>query len=83
MKAAAEEAKKLGMFVMVDLKVSESDAVVASNAGVRSVEHWYGVPDAALVGSQSFPSSYNYWNELDRFRYAGQLWAEADHATSD
>ena len=76
--AIADEAKKLGMFVMTDLKVSETDAAVASSAGVRSIEHWYGVPDAALAGSQSFPADYNYWDELDRFRYAGLLWSEAD-----
>jgi imidazolonepropionase-like amidohydrolase len=78
MRAAADEAKKLGMFTMVDLKVSESDAVIASTAGVKSIEHWYGIPDAALMGSQSFPPDYNYWDELDRFRYAGKLWEEAD-----
>ncbi len=78
LEAIADEGKKLGMFVMADLKVSESDAVIASNAGVRSIEHWYGVPDAALSGSQSFPADYNYWDELDRFRYAGYLWSEAD-----
>lgn len=78
MEAAADEGKKLGMFTMVDLKVSESDALVASNAGVRSIEHWYGIPDAALKGSQNFPADYNYWDELDRFRYAGNLWTEAD-----
>jgi len=78
MEAATDEAKKLGMPVMTDLKVSETDAVVASNAGVTSIEHWYGVPDAALTGSQSFPVDYNYWEELDRFRWAGALWAEAD-----
>ena len=78
MAAAADEGKKLGMFTMVDLKVSESDAVVASNAGVKSIEHWYGIPDAALKGSQNFPTDYNYWDELDRFRYAGLLWSEAD-----
>ena len=78
MEAIADEGKKLGMFTMVDLKVSETDARVASNAGVRSIEHWYGVPDAALTGSQNFPTDYNYWDELDRFRYAGLLWSEAD-----
>jgi imidazolonepropionase-like amidohydrolase len=78
MAAATAEATALGMHVMVDLKVSESDALVASNAGVRSIEHWYGVPDAALTGSQSFPPDYNYWDELDRFRWAGHLWAEAN-----
>lgn len=78
MEAAVDEAKKQDMFVMVDLKVSEADARVASNAGVLSIEHWYGVPDAALLGTQSFPTDYNYWDELDRFRYAGKLWEEAD-----
>ncbi|MBI4538871.1 MAG: amidohydrolase family protein [Gemmatimonadetes bacterium] len=78
MEAATDEAKKLGMHVMVDLKVSETDAVVASNAGVKSIEHWYGVPDAALPGSQNFPPDYNYWEELDRFRWAGALWKQAD-----
>ena len=78
MEAIADEGKKLGMFTMVDLKVSETDARVASNAGVRSIEHWYGIPDAALTGSQNFPVDYNYWKELDRFRYAGMLWAQAD-----
>ena len=66
------------MFTMVDLKVSETDALVASNVGVKSIEHWYGIPDAALRGSQNFPTDYNYWDELDRFRYAGLLWSEAD-----
>ena len=78
LEAAVDEGKKLGLFTMVDLKVSETDARVASNAGVRSIEHWYGIPDAALTGSQNFPTGYNYWNELDRFRYAGLLWSEAD-----
>jgi imidazolonepropionase-like amidohydrolase len=78
MEAIADEGKKLGMHTMVDLKVSESDARIASNAGVRSIEHWYGVPDAALTGTQNFPTDYNYWDELDRFRYAGLLWSEAD-----
>ena len=76
--AAADEGKKLGMFTMVDLKVSETDARIASNAGVKSIEHWYGIPDAALSGSQNFPTDYNYWRELDRFRNAGMLWLEAD-----
>jgi hypothetical protein len=77
MAAIADESNKLGIFTMVDLKVSETDARVASEAGVRSIEHWYGVPDAALKGSQNFPTDYNYWDELDRFRYAGLLWSEA------
>jgi cytosine/adenosine deaminase-related metal-dependent hydrolase len=77
--AICAEAKALGMNgVAVDLKVSETDAVVASNAGVTTIEHWYGVPDAAIPGTQRFPPEYNYWNEEDRFRWAGRLWKEAD-----
>lgn len=77
--AICDEANRQGMRgVMVDLKVSETDAVVAAGAGVRSLEHYYGVPDAAIPGSQPFPPDYNYWNEVDRFRWSGQLWQEAD-----
>jgi cytosine/adenosine deaminase-related metal-dependent hydrolase len=47
-------------------------------AGTTSIEHWYGVPDAALHGVQNFPPDMNYSNELHRFRYAGRLWREAD-----
>jgi hypothetical protein len=78
LEAAVAEGKKLGMATMVDLKVSESDARVASNVGVTSIEHFYGFPEAGLKGSQSFPPDYNYWDEKDRFRYAGKLWAEGD-----
>ena len=79
MAAIADESNKLGMFTMVDLKVSESDAAVTSDAGVKSIEHWYGVPDAAILDRvQNFPADYNYSDEVDRFRYAGRLWREAD-----
>jgi hypothetical protein len=78
MAAAAAEGKKLGMLTMVDLKVSETDARTASEAGVTSIEHFYGFPEAGLTGSQSFPADYNYWDEKDRFRYAGKLWQEGD-----
>lgn len=47
-------------------------------AGTTTIEHWYGVPDAALNGVQNFPPDMNYSNELHRFRYAGRLWREAD-----
>ncbi|MDH3222765.1 MAG: amidohydrolase family protein [Gemmatimonadota bacterium] len=76
--AAVDEGRALGMQTMVDLKISETDAVTASEAGVTSIEHWYGVPDAALDGSQDLPTDYNYWDELDRFRWAGDLWRQAD-----
>ncbi len=78
MQAAVEEARKLGLRVAHHVGVEETDAWDDAALGVTTIEHWYGVPDAALHGSQNFPFWYNYGNESDRFRYAGHLWREAD-----
>jgi len=78
MKAILEEAHKLGLKVAHHVGVEETDAWDDAEFGTSTIEHWYGVPDAALLGSQKFPASYNYSNESDRFRYAGRLWREAD-----
>jgi len=76
--AAMDEANKLGLRVAHDHKVNESDAWDDIAFGTTSIEHWYGIPDAALHGSQNFPYWYSYNNEYDRFGYAGHLWREAD-----
>ena len=73
-----DEAHRLGLKVAHHVGVEETDAWDDAAFGVTSIEHWYGVPDAALHGSQRFPHWYNYSNEDDRFRYAGRLWREAD-----
>jgi hypothetical protein len=78
MKATLEEAHTLGLRVAHHVGVEETDAWDDIAFGTTTVEHWYGVPDAALRGSQNFPYWYNYSNESDRFRYAGRLWREAD-----
>jgi hypothetical protein len=78
MKAAVEESRNLGLRVAHHVGVEETDARDDAAFGVSTMEHWYGIPDAALDGSQNFPPSYNYNNEVDRFRYAGRLWREAD-----
>jgi hypothetical protein len=78
MKATLEEAHARNFRVAHHVGVEETDAWDDAEFGVTSIEHWYGVPDAALRGSQDFPSWYNYNNENDRFRYAGRLWREAD-----
>jgi dihydroorotase-like cyclic amidohydrolase len=78
MAAVADEAHKLGLRISHHVGVEETDAWDDAALGVASIEHWYGVPDAALLGSQNFPSWYNYNNESHRFRYAGHLWREAD-----
>lgn len=78
MKAALDEAHKLSLRVAHHVGVEETDAWDDAEFGTTTIEHWYGVPDAALHGSQNFPYWYNYNNEDDRFRYAGHLWREAD-----
>jgi imidazolonepropionase-like amidohydrolase len=76
--AILAEARTQGLRSAIHIGVEEIDAWDAAEGGVTSIEHWYGVPDAALEGSQNFPPSYNYDNESDRFRYAGRLWREAN-----
>lgn len=84
MAAMMDEAKKQGMRVMHHVGVEESNAWDNIKFGTTSIEHWYGIPDAAITsGRQNFPSNYNYNDEVDRFRYAGRLWREADPAKLD
>ena len=83
MDAVVDESKKLGLKVAHHMGVEETDARDAAAFGVSTLEHWYGIPDAALKGSQNFPPFYNYNNENDRFRWAGRLWREADPAKLD
>ena len=84
MAAMMDEAKKQGMRVMHHVGVEETNAWDDIKFGTTSIEHWYGIPDAAIEsGRQNFPSTYNYNNEVDRFRYAGRLWREADPAKLD
>ncbi|MDX2152265.1 MAG: amidohydrolase family protein [Bryobacteraceae bacterium] len=79
MEAGYEEAKKLGLRIAHHTGVEETNAWDDIRFGTTTIEHWYGIPDAALEnGVQGFPPSYNYQNELDRFRYAGRLWREAN-----
>lgn len=55
MKAALDEAHKLSLRVAHHVAVEETDAWDDAEFGVTSIEHWYGIPDAALHGSQDFP----------------------------
>ena len=80
MEAVLDEAHKLDLGIAHHAGVEETNAWDDIHFGTTSIEHWYGIPDAALEeGVQQFPASYNYNNEVDRFRYAGRLWREADH----
>jgi Amidohydrolase family len=79
MSALLDEAHKLGLRVAHHVGVEETNAWDDIKFGTTSIEHWYGIPDAAIEGGrQNFPSYYNYNNETDRFRWAGHLWREAN-----
>ncbi len=78
MEAMEDEAHKLNLPIAHHVGVEETNAWDDIQFGTRSIEHWYGIPDAAIPdGVQGFPPSYNYNNETDRFRYAGHLFREA------
>ena len=76
----ADEARKLGLKIAHHVGVENANAWDDAALGTATIEHWYGVPDAALEGVQHFPPEFNYSNELHRFRYAGRLWREANPA---
>ncbi len=76
--AASKLAKQHKLKVANHVGVEDMNAWDNIKAGTTTIEHWYGVPDAALHGVQAFPPDMNYSNELHRFRYAGRLWREAD-----
>jgi imidazolonepropionase-like amidohydrolase len=77
--AVLDEAKKLGLRTAHHMAVDETNALDAASGGLTSIEHWYGVPDAAIPdGAQHFPSNFNYADEGMRFRWAGRLWREAE-----
>ncbi|HEX8161261.1 MAG TPA: amidohydrolase family protein [Pyrinomonadaceae bacterium] len=79
MEAAWDEAHKLGLRIAHHAAVAETNAWDDARFGTTSVEHWYGIPDAAIEGGvQNFPPEYNYSDEVDRFRFAGHLWREAN-----
>ncbi|MBC8088527.1 MAG: amidohydrolase family protein [Phycisphaerae bacterium] len=79
--AVLDEARKQGLRVAHHMAVDETNAWDAAANGLTSIEHWYGVPDAAILdGVQKFPSNFNYADEGMRFRWAGRLWREADPA---
>src|SRR3954468_6586541 len=71
MQVMEDEAHKAGLRVARHVGVEETNAWDDIHFGTTSIEHWYGIPDAAILnGVQDFPSYYNYNNETDRFRWA-------------
>jgi cytosine/adenosine deaminase-related metal-dependent hydrolase len=79
--ATLDEARIQGLRTAHHMAVEETTVLDDVAGGATSIEHWYGIPDAALPnGVQAFPAEFNYNDETHRFRYAGRLWREADPA---
>ena len=80
LEALMDEARRQGLPTTAHIGVEETTARDYIELGVDSIEHFYGIADAALDGVQHFPADMNYSNELQRFARAGELYAQADPA---
>lgn len=76
LEAVMDEAHKQGLRTAVHIGVEETTAKDYAELGVSSIEHFYGVADAALDGIQDFPPDMNYSNEVHRFGRAGELYIQ-------
>ena len=88
MKAALDENRKLGLRSAchhAQLRVARWNALNSARAGLTSMEHWYGLPEALFVDRtiQNYSPDFNYQNEQDRFGEAGKLWKQAAKPYSD
>ncbi|MBS9461530.1 amidohydrolase family protein [Flagellimonas sp. 389] len=82
MAAALDENKKLGLRSAchhAQMDVSRWNVLNSARAGLTSMEHWYGLPEALFEDRtvQDYPLDYNYQNEQHRFEEAGKLWTQA------
>lgn len=88
MDAALRENKRLGLRSAchhAQLNVAWWNVINSAEAGLTSMEHWYGLPEALFEDRvvQNYPLDYNYQNEQHRFGEAGRLWKQAAPPYSD
>lgn len=88
MDAAIRENKKLGLRSTchhAQTDVARWNVVNSARAGMTSMEHWYGLPEALFNNKtiQNYPLEYNYSNEQNRFEEAGKLWKQAAEPYSE
>lgn len=88
MQAALEENKRLGLGSAchhAQMDVARWNVLHSARAGLTSMEHWYGLPEALFTDRtvQDYPLDYNYQNEQHRFEGAGELWEQAAAPYSD
>ncbi len=88
MTAALEENKRLGLGSAchhAQLNVGWWNVLNSAEAGLTTMEHWYGLPEALFEDRvvQHYPLDYNYQNEQHRFGEAGRLWTQAAEPYSE
>ncbi len=88
MEAALKENKRLGLRSKThhnQLGVGRWNVVNSAKAGLTSMEHWYGLPEAMFEDRiiQHYSLDYNYNDESDRFGEAGELWEQAANPGSE
>ena len=88
MSAALDENRKLGLRSAchhAQLNVARWNVLHSARAGLTTMEHWYGLPEALFEDRtvQDYPLNYNYNNEQHRFEEAGKLWQQAASPYSD
>ena len=82
MEAALDENNKLGLGSAchhAQMSVARWNVLHSARAGLTTMEHWYGLPEALFDDQtvQDYPLDYNYQNEQHRFEEAGKLWQQA------
>ena len=82
MQAAISENKRIGLRSAMhhqQMDVARWNVLNSARAGLTSMEHWYGLPEALFQDRtiQDFRLDYNYQNEQHRFGEAGKLWNQA------
>ena len=82
MEAAISENKRIGLKSAMhhqQLDVARWNVLHSDRAGLTTMEHWYGLPEALFTDRtiQNFRLDYNYQNEQHRFAEAGKLWQQA------
>jgi len=88
MDAALRENKRIGLRSAchhAQMDVARWNVLNSARAGLTSMEHWYGLPEALFTDRtvQNYPLDYNYQNEQHRFEEAGKLWEQAAAPYSD
>ena len=88
MQTLLDEAKRQGLGVAAHLSqmmVARFNAIQAAEAGLTTLEHWYGLPESLFSDRtiQNYPADYNYQDESHRFGQAGRLWRQAAEPGSE